>query len=80
MKKLQYIFASALVAFGVASCDMDKYPYDSLEESTYMTTVNDFANARVGLYSYYRSLTTGGYILTPELQCDDFHAVAGFSN
>ena len=80
MKKLQYLFASALVAFGVTSCDMEKYPYDSLEESTYMTTVNDFANARVGLYSYYRSLTTGGYILTPELQCDDFHAVAGFSN
>lgn len=80
MKKLQYLFASALVAFGVTSCDMEKYPYDSLEESTYMTTVNDFANARIGLYSYYRSLTTGGYILTPELQCDDFHAVAGFSN
>lgn len=59
---------------------MEKYPYDSLEESTYMTTVNDFANARIGLYSYYRSLTTGGYILTPEIQCDDFHAVAGFSN
>lgn len=80
MKKLQYLFASAVVAFGVTSCDMEKYPYDSLEESTYMTTLNDFANARVGLYSYYRSLTTGGYILTPEIQCDDFHAVAGFSN
>ena len=80
MKKLQYLFASAVVAFGVTSCDMEKYPYDSLEESTYMTTLNDFANARVGLYSNYRSLTTGGYILTPEIQCDDFHAVAGFSN
>lgn len=80
MKKIQILFASALVAFGVTSCDMDKYPYDSLEGSTYMTTLNDFANARVGLYSYYRSLTTGGYILTPEIQCDDFHAVAGFSN
>ena len=80
MKNIKLLFASALVAFGVTSCDMDKYPYDSLEESTYMTTLNDFANARVGLYSYYRSLTTGGYILTPEIQGDDFHAVAGFSN
>ncbi len=80
MKNIKLLFASALVAFGVTSCDMDKYPYNSLEESTYMTTVNDFANARVGLYSYYRSLTTGGYILTPEIQGDDFHAVAGFSN
>ena len=45
-----------------------------------MTTVDDFANARIGLYSYYRSLTTGGFIITPEIQCDAFHAVAGFSN
>lgn len=59
---------------------MEKYPYDSLEESAYMTTVDDFANARIGLYSYYRSLTTGGFIITPEIQCDAFHAVAGFSN
>ena len=80
MKKLQILFASAFVAFGVASCDMEKFPYDSLEESTYMTTLNDFANARVGLYSPYRSLTTGGYIVAPEIQCDAFHAVAGFSN
>lgn len=80
MNRLKILFASALVAFGMTSCDMDTFPYDSIEESTYMTTVNDFANARVGLYSYYRSLTTGGYILTPELQCDAFHATAGFSN
>lgn len=40
--------------------------------------MNDFTNARIGIYSYYRSITTGGYILTPELQCDDFHATAGF--
>ena len=45
-----------------------------------MTSLNDFANARIGLYSYYRSLTTGGFILAPEVQCDAFHAVAGFSN
>ena len=80
MKKLQILLASVFVAFGMTSCDMEKYPYDSLEESAYMTTVDDFANARIGLYSYYRSLTTGGFIITPEIQCDAFHAVAGFSN
>lgn len=45
-----------------------------------MATLNDFTNARVGLYSYYRSLTTGGYILTSEIQCDDFMATADYSN
>lgn len=79
MKKLN-IFAASLIALGLFSCDMDKYPYDALEETTYMATMNDFANARVGLYSAYRSLTTGGYILTSEIQGDDFNAVSGFSN
>ena len=80
MKKIYSILAAALLAFGVSSCDMEKYPYNAVEESQYMATLNDFASARVGLYSYYRSITTGGYILTPEFQCDDFLATADYSN
>lgn len=80
MKKIYSILAAALLTFGVTSCDMEKYPYNAVEESQYMTSLNDFANARVGLYSYYRSITTGGYILTPEFQCDDFLATADYSN
>lgn len=79
MKKIN-IIATFLIALGLFSCDMDKYPHDALEESTYMKTIDDFASARVSLYSYYRSLTTGGYILTSEIQGDDFNAVVGFSN
>ena len=80
MKKIYSILAAALLAFGVSSCDMEKYPYNAVEESKYMTTLNDFSSARVGLYSYYRSITTGGYILTQEFQCDDFLATADYSN
>lgn len=79
MKKLN-IIATSLIALGLFSCDMDKFPHDAIEESAYMQTIDDFANARVSLYSYYRSLTTGGYILTSEIQGDDFNAVSGFSN
>ena len=70
MKKIYIILATLLVT-GLSSCDMEKYPYSSVEESQYLATMNDFTNARIGIYSYYRSITTGGYILTPELQCDD---------
>lgn len=80
MKKRNAIFAAVLLAVGVTSCDMEKYPYNSVEESKYMTTLNDFSNARIGLYSNYRGLTTGSYILTQEMQIDDFHAVVGYSN
>ena len=80
MKKIHIISAAFLLTMGVSSCDMEKYPYNAVEESKYMTTLTDFTNARVGLYSYYRSITTGGYILTSEIQGDDFNATAGFSN
>lgn len=80
MKKIYTILATTLLVAGMSSCDMEKYPYNAIEESLYMTSANDFANARIGLYSYYRSLTTGGYILLPEMQCDDFNATVGFSN
>ena len=80
MKKLHILLAAALLAAGFSSCDMEKYPYNAVEESLYMTSTTDFANARVGLYSSYRGLTTGGYILLPEMQCDDFNATVGYSN
>jgi len=80
MKKIYTILTTALLTIGVSSCNMEKYPYNAVEESQYMTSLTDFANARVGLYSYYRSITTGGYILTPEFQCDDFLATADYSN
>ena len=80
MKKKHILFATLLAVAGLTSCDMEKYPYNAVEESQYMTTVNDFEQARIGLYSNYRAITTGGYVLLPDIQCDDFNAVAGFSN
>lgn len=80
MKKRNILLAFLITAAGITSCDMEKYPYSAVEESQYMTTMTDFSNARVGLYSYYRSITTGGYILTQEIQGDDFQASANFSN
>ena len=80
MKKVHILFASLLAAVGLASCDMEKYPYNAVEENKYLTTVSDFEQARIGLYSNYRAITTGVYVLLPEMQCDDFQAVAGFSN
>lgn len=80
MKKKYILFAALIAAVGLSSCDMEKYPYSSIEESQYMQTLNDFAMSRIGLYSNYPGLTTGGYILTAEFQCDDFMASANYSN
>ena len=79
MKKIAVITLAAFV-FGLAGCDMDKEPYDAIPGGKGLTTIVDFENLRVGIYSCYRGLTGGGYILAPEIQADAFNAVADFSN
>lgn len=79
MKKI-YIAFAAMLTLGLASCDMDKYPTSSIEESQYMKTYQDFVDARTGLYPNLRALTTGSALILSDIQCDDFQALAGFSN
>ena len=38
MKKIYIILATLLVT-GLSSCDMEKYPYSSVEESQYLATL-----------------------------------------
>ena len=79
MKKI-YLFLALAVGL-LASCDMDKTPYDALPDDEALQTPTDFANARVGLYSGLRSSVGGSsFFCAPEIQCDGFNAVIGFSN
>ena len=80
MKNKYIIFAALLATVGLSSCDMEKYPYDAIEESQYMQKLSDYTSARVGLYSKFPQMTTGDYILTSEFQCDDFLASANYTN
>ncbi len=78
MKKTYLMLA--LAAGLLASCDMDKEPYNALPDTEGISTPTDFANARVGLYSGLRSSIAGNFYNAPEIQCDGFDAVTGFSN
>ena len=51
MKKIIYIALSALFALGVTSCNMEFFPYDSLEISKGMKTYQDALSYRVSIYS-----------------------------
>ncbi|MCQ2223963.1 MAG: RagB/SusD family nutrient uptake outer membrane protein [Bacteroidaceae bacterium] len=79
MKKISLSLLAALT-LGFASCDMEKTPYNAISENEALTSVTDFKNMRVGLYSALRGLNSGGNLIAPEIQCDNFNAVVGFSN
>lgn len=70
----------AALTLGLASCDMDKVPYNAISENEALTSVTDFKNMRVGLYSSTRGLNSGGYLTLTEIQADNFNAVVGYSN
>lgn len=70
----------AALTLGLASCDMDKLPYDKISDNEALTSVTDFKNMRVGLYSSTRGLNSGGYLTLTEIQADNFNAVVGYSN
>ena len=79
MKKIYIMLALAAGIF--TSCDMDLEPYNALPDTEATQTPQDFANARVGLYSALRSSIYGNsFINATEIQCDNFNAVSGFSN
>lgn len=79
MKKITLSLLAALT-IGVASCDMNTVPYDAINDNEALTSITDFKNMRVGLYDALRGLTSGGNLVSTEIQCDNFNAVVGFSN
>ena len=79
MKKIKIYLLLLLVGGVVASCDMDKMPYDSIPEDEAFTTPEDFSRFDATLYAYLRRTTYGDSYTAPELQCDGFNAVTGFT-
>ncbi len=78
MKK---IFLSLLLVGGLlSSCDMDKTPVGTLDETTAIQSVNDCFRFRNGIYSSMRSLSTGAYISYPEIQMDMFQGLISNGN
>ena len=79
MKKLKIYLLLLLVGGVVASCDMDKMPHDSIPEDEAFTGPEDFSRFDATLYAYLRSTVYGDSYTAPELQCDGFNAVTGFT-
>lgn len=76
----KYLLITTLAAMTLGSCDMDKEPYDSLIDTEALNTPINFQAAAVSLYSGMKSSIMGTFYNAPEIQCDGFHAVTGFSN
>ena len=77
------LFPVLALTLTLASCDMDKNPYNSIPEDEALMTPTDFTNMSVPLYTSMRSFVGSSYFCTgPDEQSDDFNATvaAGISD
>ena len=85
MKNLKYFLHSILLllalSIGVASCDLDKSPYSSINESEAdWTKVSTAQRFRTGIYASLRGRLGGVAYYAPDYQSDLFNATIGFGN
>lgn len=71
MKKI-YLSLMLLGAVTFTSCDMDKAPYGALDENTVITKMHDLTMFRNQLYGTLRSVTSGSWVYTTDIQLDHF--------
>lgn len=75
MKKI-FLSLAVLATVSLTSCDMDLLPDGSLNEDEAVETAMDCNRFRSGFYANFRALTSSSINLYPELQCDNFQALA----
>ncbi len=80
MKK---IFISLMLVLGLgllSSCDMDKKPFGSIDETTAIRNLEDLSRFRTGVYTALRGMNAGAWITDKDLQTDQFHGLINNGN
>ncbi|MDR1055229.1 MAG: RagB/SusD family nutrient uptake outer membrane protein [Prevotellaceae bacterium] len=62
------------------SCDLDRFPYDGIEQSQAFKTVEDAANFNNGMYATLRGRMYGNYAYCTDIQADLFNASMDYGN
>jgi hypothetical protein len=81
MKKYLKIMSLAVVIMTtILSCDLNKYPYDSIEQSQAFQSVKDATTFDNGLYAYLRGRVYGIYTFSTDVQADFLNATLDYGN
>lgn len=81
MKK---IYNKLLLFLGVSllavSCDLERFPYDAIEQSQSFQTIKDATTMNNGLYATLRGRVYGLYMFSTDVQADLLNATLDFGN
>lgn len=70
----------SLIAFCVASCDLNQLPNDKITSETAWEKVDDAVRFRTGIYSIFNSINGGKYTYSTDYQSDLLNATVSFGN
>jgi hypothetical protein len=79
MKKIINIITICLI-LGISSCDLDRYPFNAIEQTQAFQTVKDATAFNNAMYAHLRGRVYGVYTLGPDIQSDLLHASEGYGN
>lgn len=81
MKKLINIFLGVLLLTVVFnSCEVERYPFDQIEQTQAYNTMTDAQSLMNGMYAQLRNRMYGNHMYTTDIQADQFNAGAEFGN
>lgn len=81
MKKYLKIMSLAVVILTtVSSCDLNKYPFDSIETSQAFKTVKDATTFDNGMYATLRGRLYGIFMFSTDVQADLLNATLDYGN
>lgn len=81
MKKYLKIMSLAVVILAtVSSCNLSKFPYDSIETSQAFSSVKDATTLDNGLYALLRSRVYGLFTYSTDVQADLLNATLDYGN
>lgn len=77
---IKILSLTAVIAIISVSCDLNRYPYDSIEQSLSFQTIKDATTLNTGLYSSFRGRVYGLYMFSTDVQSDLLNATLDYGN
>lgn len=81
MNTFKNILKCLLVSLVLIGCDdLERFPFDAIEQTQSFQTVSDAATWNTGLYASLRGVVYGGYTFTTDVQADQLNATTDYGN
>jgi hypothetical protein len=77
---IKILSLTAVIAFTSVSCELNRYPFNAIEQSQAFMTLKDATTLNNGLYASFRGVVYGLYMFSTDVQADLLNATLDYGN